>query len=253
MNRLLTRMLHPTGWLVALSALLGVALVWQFQPFVAGDAVSSQRWAVSNSSSPSVLPDFRIGVDAPLYADMVDRPLYSPTRMLAPAQVVIAAPEPAKPSIRRGLYELVGVADLGDVRVAQVREAATRRTISVREGDTLQEMQVTRVDRDRAVLTFQGETDELRLPSFTPTGRVPQPIAPALVPVPAALPVVQASATQATTAMPTPLPTPVIAAAPTPSPVASNDEIRRLEAAFAANPNNWNRSQLYAARGQFGN
>jgi len=241
-----------------LSTLTAVALMigggvemYYFSSHSEAGVVPSRR-SSAGANAGGILPDFALPSIVSPYSQIADMPLFSPTRKPAPTQLIVAAPEAAKPAIRRGLYELLGVADLGGVRVAQVREAATRRTSSVREGDTLQEMQVTRVDRDRAVLMFQGETDEIRLASFTPTGRVPQPIAPALVPIPAPPPVVQASATPAPTAMPTPLPTPVIAVAPAPQQVASDDEIRRLEAAFAANPNNWNRSQLYAARGQFG-
>ncbi len=242
---------------VALLVGVGVEVAYVSAPPEAGGAASRRASGAANATG--ILPDFALPSGGSAYSHIADMPLFSPTRKPAPTQVIVVAPEPAKPAIRRGLYELLGVADWGGVRVAQVREAATRRTSSVREGDTLQEMQVTRVDRDRAVLTFQGETDEIRMPTFTATGRVPQPTAPASVlasvlasvPATAPPPVVPAGATPAPATMPASPPPSVVAQA-APGAVASEDEIRRAEAAFAANPNNWNRSRLESARGRFG-
>ena len=140
-----------------------------------------------------LLPDFRIATDASAYGAIAERPLFNPTRRPAPTAPVAAAPEPPKPQIRRGLYQLVGIADLGAVRVAQVKEIATNMTRSVRAGDMLQELKVESITADSVRLTFAGEADVLTLPKFTASGRVPQPPAPATPPQPTPAPQAAAS------------------------------------------------------------
>ena len=70
------------------------------------------------------------------------------------------------------------MSEMGAVRFAQVRELASRRTHSVRKGDVLQEMQVLAVEKDRLILAFLGERDEIRLAAYTASGRVPAPPPP---------------------------------------------------------------------------
>ncbi len=134
----------------------------------------------------SVLPDFRLSSEANAYAQISERPLLNPSRRPAPTQLVQAAPEPPKPQVRRGLYQLLGITDLGTVKIAQVREVATNRVSSVREGDPLQEMKVTKVEPSQVTLAFQGETDILELAKFTASGRVPAPPQPPPQPPPVA-------------------------------------------------------------------
>ncbi|TAG06250.1 MAG: hypothetical protein EAZ43_01845 [Betaproteobacteria bacterium] len=145
----------------------------------------------------SVLPDFKLSSESSAYAQIAERPLLNPTRRPAPTQAAVAvAPEPPKPQIRRGLYQLVGVSDFGGMKVAQLRELATGRTRSVKQGDSLQEMQVTSLDINRVTLGFQGETDILELAKYTSSGRVPQPPAPPPPAVAVAPPPVQAQGMQ---------------------------------------------------------
>jgi hypothetical protein len=140
-----------------------------------------------------LLPDFRISADASAYGAIAERPLLNPTRRPAPTAPVAAAPEPPKPQIRRGLYQLVGISDFGAVRVAQVKEIATNTTRSVRAGDMLQELKVESISADSVRLVFAGEADVLTLPKFTASGRVPQPPAPAAPPQPTPAPQAAAS------------------------------------------------------------
>ena len=123
----------------------------------------------------SVLPDFRLGSEASAYSQIIDRPLLNPSRKPAPTQLVTAAPEPPKPQVRRGLYQLIGITDLGAVKIAQLREVASNRVNSVRQGDQLQEMTVARIEPMQVTLAFQGETDVIEMAKFTASGRVPQP------------------------------------------------------------------------------
>jgi len=166
---------------VALGAALGFEMDW-------GNALSgsplSARAVNGKFDGATVLPDFRLQSEAGAYAQISERPLLNPTRRPAPTQLVAAATEPPKPQVRRGLYQLIGVMDLGDVKIAQVREIASNRTRSVREGELLQEMTVKKVEETQVTLAFQGETDVIQMAKFTASGRVPQ-----LLPAPVQTPV----------------------------------------------------------------
>ncbi|MBC7710520.1 MAG: hypothetical protein H7203_10690 [Rhizobacter sp.] len=159
----------------ALLVALGIESDW-------GAALSAPvlqvRSGVVKQDAASVLPDFRLGSEANAYNQIVERPLLNPSRKPAPTQLVTAAPEPPKPQVRRGLYQLIGITDLGAVKIAQVREVASNRVKSVRQGDQLQEMTVAKVELTRVTLSFQGETDVIEMAKFTASGRVPQPAPP---------------------------------------------------------------------------
>jgi len=201
--------------------------------------------------SAAVLPDFHLAPERSIaYAEIAARPLFNPGRKPAPTQAVATATEPPKPQIRRGLYELMGVMESPTGRLAQLRELSTRRSLSVRVGDSLQEMNVVRVGIDSVVLGFAGDTDELRLPQFTASGRVPQPpavsmqaAAPTSAPIQAATP---APAGGVSLAAPN-LPNATTAAANQPQVVDERD-VRRLEAIAQQNPSNWNRASADSAR-----
>ncbi len=135
--------------------------------------------ASAKADGAAVLPDFKLSADASAYAQIAERPLLNPTRRPAPTQAAVAvAPEPPKPQIRRGLYQLIGVIDLGATRVAHLREVAGGRVRTVKSGEFLQEMQVQSVGTDSVVLAFAGETDTLTLSKFTASGRLPPPPTP---------------------------------------------------------------------------
>ncbi len=178
--------------------------------------------AAGKQDTASVLPDFRLGTDAGTYAQIADKPLLNPSRKPAPAQVVVAVTEPPKPQIRRGLYQLVGVTDLGAVKIAQVRESSSNRITSVREGDSLQEFTVQQVSPDQVVLTFQNETDALTLPSFTASSRVPPAPRPAVSTQPAAQAVAMAAPQPTTAVPPANAARPAIASARSANPVDRN-------------------------------
>jgi hypothetical protein len=178
--------------LAALAAVLGVALAWMTDwgaDFTATPDVATRK-VNAKLDAGTVLPDFKLGSEASAYAQIAERPLLNPTRRPAPTQPIAqVAPEPPKPQIRRGLYQLIGVTDLGEVKVAQVREVATRRVSSVRLGDALQELKVKKITAESVTLAFDSEEDVLALAKFTPSGQVPPPSTPPPVPPPQTLPV----------------------------------------------------------------
>ncbi len=208
-----------------------------------------------------VLPDFKLSGESAAYNGFHLRPLLNPTRAPAPTVAVVATTEPPKPQIRRGLYELLGISQIGAMRVAQIRETATRRVMSVRQGDFLQELKVDQISNDRVVLVFQGEKDEIQLARFTASSRVPPPPVMPVSPVPvAAAPASEPSgvsrfpavAAQVAGQVPVPSasqpPGPQTASQNAPPPAPDAAEIQRREAAAAQNPNNWNRARLDSAR-----
>lgn len=211
---------------VALAVALGFVTDWG-NAFTAPTALA--RSVSGKHDSATVLPEFRLSPDTTNYSQIADRPLLNPTRRPAPTQIVITATEPPKPQIRRGLYQLVGVTDLGNTKIAQVREVSTNRVKSVREGESLQELTVNKIGNATLTLTFQGETDLLELAKFTSSGRVPQPPQPiATTPVAANIP-----APVPTAALPMPF-VPVAAVDQPSSDVARLLEIRRAARAAAA-------------------
>ena len=160
---------------VALLVALGIETDWGAA--LTTPTLLSRSGAVKQDAT-SVLPDFRLGSEASAYSQIVERPLLNPSRKPAPTQLVTAAPEPPKPQVRRGLYQLIGITDLGAVKIAQLREVASNRVKSVRQGDQLQEMTVAKVEPTQVTLSFQGETDVIEMAKFTASGRVPQPAPP---------------------------------------------------------------------------
>ncbi len=200
------------GTAVALAVALGFETDWG-NAFSAAPAPS--RSVSGKHDSASVLPEFRLSSDTTNYSQIAERPLLNPTRRPAPTQVVVAATEPPKPQVRRGLYQLIGVMDLGNGKIAQVREIASNRTRSVREGEFLQEMTVKKVDETQVTLSFQGETDVIQMAKFTASGRVPQP-APAPIQPPPQQPIPQPVAQAPPAAPPGAAPVP-----PNPMPVAA--------------------------------
>ncbi len=163
---------------VALLVALGIETDWGAA--LTTPPLQSRSGAVKQDAT-SVLPDFRLGSEASAYSQIVERPLLNPSRKPAPTQLVTAAPEPPKPQVRRGLYQLIGITDLGVVKIAQLREIASNRVKSVRQGDQLQEMTVAKVEPTQVTLSFQGETDVIEMAKFTASGRVPQPAPPPVI------------------------------------------------------------------------
>lgn len=184
MNFLVARFSRPAAWLVTVAVLLCAALVWQMLLGPANDAEISGRKRGSTSSASTVLPDFRIGSNSGSYEEMISRPLLNPSRRPAPLQAVAAATEPPKPQIRRGLYEMIGVLEIGDKLLAQLRELAVNRVHTVKVGELIQEFRVQKITNEMVSLEFAGETDVVRLPAFTKStnARLTPPPSPQLQP-----------------------------------------------------------------------
>lgn len=198
---------EPKVLLGSLALVLAAALTWQVYASGDQDNASIGRKGTGAALAATVLPDFKMGNEASAYNEIVARPLLNPSRRPAPLQAVSQATEPPKPQIRRGLYELIGILDAGDTRLAQVRELAANRVHTIRVGEQLQEFRVKVIAPEYVALEFAGEVDEVRLPKYTNSGK-----ARSFAPPPAV----------ATAAMPaTPALQPQSPPSPTPMPIQS--------------------------------
>lgn len=201
------------------------------------EPVVFDRKPVAKRAIDGLLPDFRLVTDASAYSAISERTLLNPTRRPAPPPpVVTAVVDTPKPRIRRGLFQLIGVTDLGSLKIAQVRELANSRVHSVRAGDRLQEFSVIDVATDSAQLGFAGETEVLRLATYSASVyAAPSPSAAGVVPT--------MSDAQS----------PPIPAVTQNGSAAHEAEVRRIEALAASNPTNWNRMRAESARRNFEN
>lgn len=166
-------------WALAILAVgLGIALGWVTdwgRDFGAEPELLRNK-AAAKADAGTLLPDFKLSAESGAYAQVSERPLLNPTRRPAPTQpIALIAPEPPRPQIRRGLYQLVGVSDLGGLKLAQVKEIAGGKVRTIKVGDQLQELSVKSIGKEDVVLAFQGETDVLQLAKYTASGRVPAP------------------------------------------------------------------------------
>lgn len=188
MNRVARMLVEPRTLLGGLVFCLTVALGWQFYTTGSANPVTPGRKTAGSGVQAAVLPDFRMSGEASTYGEMVARPLLNPSRRPAPLQAIVEATEPPKPQIRRGLYELVGVMDMGEKRLAQLRELAANRVHTVQVGERLQEFRVKSISSELVSLEFAGETDDVRLPKFTNSSKARTLAPPAPPPVAVATP-----------------------------------------------------------------
>jgi general secretion pathway protein N len=90
------------------------------------------------------------------YAEIVERPVFMPTRRPASAQAAAvpaaqtAKPAPAAPSPLQS-YALIGVLLDGDQRIAVLKQASSPATVRVIEGDTVQGWTAAQIAADRVV------------------------------------------------------------------------------------------------------
>lgn len=107
----------------------------------------------------------QVGSLGPLaaYADVVERPLFAPSRR--PPAAPVAAPVPPVPvaaSRPPPAIELVGVAMSGDRHYALVRTPGGRST-RVAEGESVEGWQVTHIEADRIRLNRGGDAVDISL------------------------------------------------------------------------------------------
>ena len=108
----------------------------------------------------ALLPEYRIdgGLDA--RKETVDRVLFNPTRRPAPPATQAAT---AASTMKKGQYTLTGTTVVGNVATAFLREVNGGKSRSVRQGETLNGMEVTEVKSGHVRLKQGGDVEDLQL------------------------------------------------------------------------------------------
>lgn len=175
---------------VALAAVVGWETDW---------GMSIQRPLVTPPAPPpkvvplTLLPEYKQVAGAEVYAEVIDRPLFSPTRRQAPPP---PPPEQPKQQMQTGLYQLTGTIQVGEKLYAFLKETKSGKGVRVAQGDSLSSgAKLAKVEPDRVVLTQYDSEEEVRLQvakstratpvAPPPTPPVPgQPAQPTSNPVP---------------------------------------------------------------------
>jgi len=135
---------------------------------------------------PMLLPEYKSTAGPEVYAEVVDRPLFSPTRRPAPPPPPPPPPEPPKQVMQTGQYELTGTIQVGDNLFAFLKETRGGKGVRAAEGDMLATgIKVAKVETGKVLLTQYDSEEEVRLnvskstrltPAAQPLpGQAPQP------------------------------------------------------------------------------
>lgn len=199
---------------------------------MATTAAPPQRAALHEAN---LLPPVAPIVPEQAYAQVTERPLFTPTRRPAP-------PEPvgAKPAFNRGQFVLQGVIVVGEGRTALLREVTSGRIHRVERGKEVNGIKVEKIESTEVTLAQGGERETVALaiqkPGPAAAVAVSSPQGPfAAPPPPAAPPGAAANTAQAAAAgAPTGGTAPLSGAARGPSP--GSTETARIPATPSTQP-----------------
>jgi hypothetical protein len=93
------------------------------------------------------------------YAETGNRPLFTPTRRPAPAQVT---PTTAS-AMNKGQFILTGVTIAGPMKIALLREKASGRVVRVEQGKDVNGITVAQIDPEQVTLTQGGDQEVVQL------------------------------------------------------------------------------------------
>lgn len=149
-------------WWMPFAAALAVVIGWEtnwgesiYSPVVV--AAPPQPKAVV----PALLPEYKAATEPEVYAEVVDRPLFSPSRRQAPPP---PPPEVPKPQMQTGQYALTGTMQVGDKLYAFLRETKGGKGLRAAQGDVLAGgLTLAKVEPTRIVLTQYDSEEEVKL------------------------------------------------------------------------------------------
>ena len=132
---------------------------------MAPTAVPPQRAVLHEAN---LLPPVAPIVPEQAYAQVTERPLFTPTRRPAP-------PEPVggKPTFNRGQFVLQGVIVVGDGRTALLREVTSGRIHRVERGKEVNGIKVEKIEPTEVTLAQGGETETVALGVQRPIAGAP--------------------------------------------------------------------------------
>ncbi|MBL0122194.1 MAG: hypothetical protein IPP88_05500 [Betaproteobacteria bacterium] len=211
----------PVFWQrYGLTAMLGVAAVGCMSAIGYetdwGQALRSPLPTASDAArAPDIvatLPGFTMLALDSAFRETAERPLFTPTRR--PAAANLAANVPV---MKKGQFKLSGTSVSNDLTVAFLRETATGKTVRVTKGKEINGMVLEAVEANRVVLKQGEETEELTL--RTAASPPPAPMAAAhappsvVTPTPGgAQPAVATVMAETAQPAPRPVPNPVVPA-----------------------------------------
>lgn len=143
---------------IALVAVIGWETDWG-ESLYTSPAVSPAPLA--RTLTPSLLPEYKASAEPEAYAEVIERPLFSPSRRPAPPP---PQPEPPKPVMTTGQYTLTGTVQVGNKLYAFLRSTRDGKGLRAAQGDLLAGgMTLSRVEPGRIVLTQYDSEEEVRL------------------------------------------------------------------------------------------
>lgn len=168
--------------LAAVAALLAVALALEFvvsRP--GGPAGPARRVAAADAK---LLPPLTPVAPEQVYPETSARPLFTPTRRLAPEAIATQ-----QPTFQRGQFVLLGVTIAGDTRIAMLREKSSGRLHRIARGGEVNGIKVATIEPQSVTLAMGAEQESLPLTVQRPgaPGQPAQPGQPVMPPASATL------------------------------------------------------------------
>ena len=166
-----------TWWWIPFALALAAVVAWETDW---GNAVSPPLVIAQAPEpkpiAPALLPEYKPTTGAEAYAEVVDRPLFSPTRRQVPPP---PPPEPPKQVMQTGQYQLTGTIQVGEKMYAFMKETKGGKGFRAGQGDMLSGgIRLAKVEPDRIVLTQYDSEEEVKLQVSKSTRTTPVPPPP---------------------------------------------------------------------------
>ena len=171
-------------WWIPIAAALAAVVAWEtnwgealYSPPVIPPAPGAKPVA------PALLPEYKATTGIEAYAEVVERPLFSPSRRQAPPPPPPAPPEPPKQVMQTGQYQLTGTIQVGEKIYAFLKETKGGKGIRAAQGDILSGgIKLAKVEPGRVVLTQFDSEEEVKLQVSKSTRTTPVPPPPPVAP-----------------------------------------------------------------------
>lgn len=166
-----------TWWWIPFALALAAVVAWEtdwgnavYAPIIIAQAPEAKPIA------PALLPEYKSTAGPDAYAEVIDRPLFSPTRRQVPPP---PPPEPPKQVMQTGQYQLTGTIQVGEKLYAFMKETKGGKGFRAGQGDMLSGgIRLAKVEPDRIVLTQYDSEEEVKLQVSKSTRTTPVPPPP---------------------------------------------------------------------------
>ena len=148
--------------LIGVTAVIGYEVDWG-QSGTAPVAVATK--VAAQNSEQGLLPAYVLPPIDPTYKEIVERPLFIPTRRPAPEGTALAAG-----SMKKGQYKLTGTSISSTMTVAYLVETASGKALRALKGAEVgpgSGIKIDKVEANRVILRQGDETEELTLRTAT--------------------------------------------------------------------------------------